>query len=96
MRVEKNPDEEYVKEVKKMIKANNGHCPCQLVKSPATKCQCKMFRDQVARNEPGPCQCGLYIAVKDDEDTIVDHNTAYNAAMRSGNAPRKDWNVDRE
>lgn len=65
MRVIKNDDADFVREVKRALKDNNGHCPCQLIKSADTKCQCKMFRDQVARGEPGACQCGLYIAVAD-------------------------------
>lgn len=52
-----NPDEDYVREMRKKIKANNGYCPCQLVKTPDTKCPCRSFREQ----ESGMCGCGLYI-----------------------------------
>lgn len=52
-----NPDTDYVHEIRKKIKANNGYCPCQLVKTPDTKCPCKAFREQ----EYGMCDCGLYI-----------------------------------
>lgn len=48
----KNPETDYVKDLKKRIKANNGFCPCQLEKTPDTKCPCKIFR------ETGECCCG--------------------------------------
>lgn len=60
MKVNLNPDAEYVKEVRKKLKANNGHCPCVLEKNPDTKCMCKSFRDQIDRGEPGYCHCELY------------------------------------
>ena len=61
MRVFVNPDEEYVAEVRQMIKDNNGFCPCKLVKNADTKCKCKDFRDQVKNGVAGSCHCGLYI-----------------------------------
>lgn len=51
------------------VRQNDGYCPCKLVRSADTKCMCKQFRDQVARQEPGQCECGLYELV-DDDDTI--------------------------
>lgn len=51
----KNPDDEFCKNFKKRLKANNGYCPCRLDKTPDTKCPCKDFR------EGGECICGLYI-----------------------------------
>lgn len=65
MNILKNPDAEYVKQIKKKLKQNNGYCPCAIVKTPDTKCRCKEFRDQVERGEPGACGCGLWIAVDD-------------------------------
>lgn len=61
MKIIKNPDTEYVKEIKKQLKANSGYCPCRLEKSKDTKCMCKEFREQ----ESGMCHCGLYIKVDD-------------------------------
>jgi ferredoxin-thioredoxin reductase catalytic subunit len=61
MKIIKNPDMEYVKEIKKQLKANSGYCPCRLEKSKDTKCMCKEFREQ----ESGMCHCGLYIKVDD-------------------------------
>ena len=52
-----NPDEEFVKDIKKQLKANGGYCPCRREKIPDTKCPCKEFREQ----ESGMCHCGLYI-----------------------------------
>ena len=43
MRITVNPDKEYANEVRAKLKANDGYCPCQLVKSPDTKCMCKEF-----------------------------------------------------
>ena len=61
----KNPDSEFVRNLKKRIKANNGYCPCQIEKTADTKCPCREFR------ETHYCCCGLYItdptAQEDDE-----------------------------
>lgn len=67
MRIETNPDTEYVAEMRKKLKENAGYCPCSVLKNADTKCMCKEFRDQVARNEPGFCHCGLYCAVEKTE-----------------------------
>ena len=64
MRVIQNPDVEYAKDIKKRLKANNGYCPCSLLKNNDTKCKCKEFREQIKRGEPGACHCGLWIAEK--------------------------------
>ena len=52
-----NPDTDFVKEMKKAIKNNNGYCPNSFVKNKDTKCPCKNFREQI---ENGYCSCGLY------------------------------------
>lgn len=62
MKVVQNPDTEYVNDIKKRLKENNGYCPCALKKTPDTKCRCKEFREQIARGEPGACHCGLWVA----------------------------------
>lgn len=61
MKIMTNPDKEYVKDIKKQLKANNGYCPCALEKTKDTKCMCKEFREM----EEGTCHCGLYIKIKD-------------------------------
>ena len=65
MRVFLNADREFVDEVWKAIKDNNGYCPCALQKTRDTKCKCKDFRDKVAAGVEGSCNCGLFIAAKD-------------------------------
>lgn len=40
-----------------LVKANNGYCPCAVIKNEDTKCICKEFREQT---EPGLCHCGRY------------------------------------
>jgi len=57
MAIKLNEDREYVAEIRKALKANNGYCPCSLVKNQDTKCMCKEFREM----ESGMCHCGLYI-----------------------------------
>ena len=56
-----NPDEEFVRNLKKRIKQNNKFCPCQVERSKDTKCPCKLFR------ETEECLCGLYIKVQTGE-----------------------------
>lgn len=60
-----NPDKDFVKEVKKAIKDNGGHCPCSLIKNKDTKCICKEFREQ---DEEGYCKCGLYMKKFEDNN----------------------------
>ena len=57
-----NPDKDFVKEIRKKLKENNGHCPCSLIKNEDTKCVCKEFKEQIAKGISGECHCGLYIA----------------------------------
>ena len=64
MKVQLNPDDEYVKELRTKLKANGGYCPCVLEKSKDTKCMCKEFKEQIDRGEIGYCHCGLYQSVE--------------------------------
>ena len=61
MRIELNPDKEFVKEFREKLKANDGYCPCRVVKTPETKCMCNEFKEQ----KEGECHCGLYVKFKD-------------------------------
>lgn len=61
MVIKKNPDTEFVREMKRQLKDNGGYCPNQLEKNADTKCICKEFREQ----PDGICRCGLYL--KEDE-----------------------------
>lgn len=60
IKVTTNPDKELVKEIRAKIQENNGHCACVVTFNDANKCICKEFRDQIDREEPGECHCGLY------------------------------------
>ena len=51
-----NPDKEFVNDMRKALKDNNGFCPCSLEKNEDTKCMCKEFREMAS----GTCHCGLY------------------------------------
>lgn len=50
-----NPDDTFVKNLRKRIKQNNGYCLNKRDRNPDNKCPCKEFR------ENGSCDCGLYI-----------------------------------
>ena len=56
-----NPDDEFVRNLKKRIKQKNKFCPNQEARSKDTKCPCLLFR------ETEQCLCGLYIKVLDYE-----------------------------
>lgn len=66
MKVTLNQDKEMVNEIRTAIKANDGYCPCSLIKTADTKCMCKDFRDMVASNTEGECNCGLYNITTDE------------------------------
>ena len=65
MRTIKNPDGDFVRQMKKELKANNGYCPSAMEWNNDTRCPCRDFRET---DEPGPCNCGLYIKVKENAD----------------------------
>lgn len=60
MNISISSDTNLVNEIRQKLKANDGYCPCKLVKNSDTKCMCKEFRDM----EEGECHCGLYIKFK--------------------------------
>ena len=65
MKININPDKEFVNDMRKALKDNNGFCPCSLEKNEDTKCMCKEFRDQIADPEfEGYCHCRLYYKEK--------------------------------
>lgn len=59
-----NPDKELVKKIVQKIKENDGHCACAILFNDDNICMCKEFREQIAKNEPGECHCGLYIVTQ--------------------------------
>lgn len=60
LKIIKNPNTPVYKEVLQAVKDNDGFCPCEIIKTPDTKCPCKKFREQIIEGE---CHCGLYIKV---------------------------------
>lgn len=48
---------EVDKSIKKLVDANNGYCPCAIVKNEDTKCICKDFKEQITA---GLCHCGRF------------------------------------
>ena len=56
MKININPDKEFVNDMRKALKENNGFCPCSLERNEDTKCMCKEFREMAS----GTCHCGLY------------------------------------
>ena len=60
MKISLTTDSSFVQEVKEAIKANNGHCPCAIIKDDAHRCMCDTFKKQ----DEGVCPCGLYIKTK--------------------------------
>ena len=65
MHIKTNPDTDYVKEVRRQLKSNNGYCPCKLEHKPENKCMCREFTEMCERGESGMCGCGLYIVEQD-------------------------------
>jgi ferredoxin-thioredoxin reductase catalytic subunit len=58
LQIKVSDDKEHVAMIRAKLKENGGYCPCELVKSPETKCMCKEFLEST---ESGPCHCGLYV-----------------------------------
>lgn len=66
MSVRLNEDQELVAQIREGLRQKNGHCPCKLEVTPATKCICQEFKDQIADPDfEGYCHCMLYYKSKD-------------------------------
>ena len=52
MKININPDKEFVNDMRKALKDNNGFCPCSLEKNEDTKCMCKEFREMASGTCP--------------------------------------------
>lgn len=65
MKIIENQDKEKVKKIRAQIKKNNGHCCCAIVFNDDNLCMCKEFREQIKKQEPGFCHCGLYQIIDD-------------------------------
>lgn len=60
IKVQINSDAQLVAEIRAKIEDNNGHCACAITFTDDNLCMCKEFREQIERQEPGECHCGLY------------------------------------
>jgi hypothetical protein len=60
MKIKRYADEETAKEIRELMRAAGGHCPCVLPsqRNDDTLCMCKNFREAPAGTI---CHCGLYI-----------------------------------
>lgn len=76
MKIRINPNPEVVAAVRAAIAANDGYCPCAVVKTPDTKCMCRDFLEQ----PEGPCHCGLYEKV--DEEALFAENEELRRKLR--------------
>jgi ferredoxin-thioredoxin reductase catalytic subunit len=66
MRITLNENEEIVAVVKEGLKKTGGYCPCRTERTPAFKCMCEEFRNQIKDPEfEGYCHCMLYYKHKD-------------------------------
>lgn len=63
VKVEVNPDKQFVNEIKAKIKENNGHCACAISFTDDNICTCEEFRKQIKQGKEGYCHCGLYKVV---------------------------------
>lgn len=50
-----NPNKKVVESIRKLIKQNTGHCPCNPLLNEDTVCPCREVREE------GECRCGLYM-----------------------------------
>ena len=66
VRITQNTDE--LINILRAIQANDGYCPCKLLKNDDTKCMCKEFRDRIHAGEIGSCTCGLYELVEVEKE----------------------------
>lgn len=60
LKVYKNPDAETYEKVSTAVKENRGYCPCELQKTPETKCPCANFRNS---NIANVCHCGRFFKI---------------------------------
>lgn len=65
MRIKVTEDKDLANDIRARIQANDGYCPCAIIKSPDTKCMCKAFMEQ---DYAGECHCGLYIKTLDEDN----------------------------
>lgn len=59
MKVSVSKDKKHVELIRSKLRANDGYCPCALVRTADTKCMCKDFLENVEAGQI--CHCGLYL-----------------------------------
>lgn len=64
----KNPNEEEYNEITEAVAANDGYCPCAVVKDENTKCICKKFKES---NDTDFCHCGRFYKIKPYETVVL-------------------------
>ena len=76
--IKQNPNEDALKEIVEAVDANEGYCPCALVKDDDTKCMCKEFRDN---EDTDFCHCGRFYKVRDYETIALVGDTSEDEDM---------------
>ena len=65
MKIKETPDKEIVAQIRQGLYMTGGYCPCRLERTPATKCMCAEFKQQIADPDfEGFCHCMLYYKEK--------------------------------
>lgn len=64
MTLKLNPNKEKVKELKELIKNNDGYCPCSLFHTRDYFCPCRDLREE------NLCECGLYLTNNKNYDIL--------------------------
>ena len=76
--IKQNPNEDALKEIVDAVDANDGYCPCALVRDDDTKCMCKEFRDN---EDTDFCHCGRFYKVRDYETIALVGDTSEDEDM---------------
>lgn len=67
LKIIQNPDKAKYDEMTQAVKDCDGYCPCELERTPETKCMCAAFRHQVT---PGFCHCQRFQKIEVDDDML--------------------------
>ena len=57
-------DKALVAEVNRQLQETRGYCPCAIEWNENTKCICSAFKESLAKNKEGECNCGKYKIIK--------------------------------
>ena len=61
MKIIPNPNQQEYEKVTRAVEANDGYCPCALIKDESTLCMCHEF---ILSKKLGLCHCGRYEKVE--------------------------------